>query len=248
MGKWHDQHGEIDILVHAIAFAKGEDLDGQFVDTSRDGFALALDVSAYSLVALCREAPPTVGVGVALVVAIAGIGPRASSSSRVRSMSWTTDGSAFSLIVMAAVVWGQKTIDVAVANARVAHGGLDLAGDIDHLRAAARADPEFLLDDLHGFSRHICSTTAMPSSSAQAVPDGPGRLVAEQQPGGAALRRGVEDRAVRVEGAEFLGQLVEVGRQVVRPVVADRRLDGLGVADEVLGRGPARSARSDSGL
>jgi enoyl-[acyl-carrier protein] reductase I len=58
MGKWHDQHGEIDILVHAIAFAKGEDLDGQFVDTSRDGFALALDVSAYSLVALCREARP----------------------------------------------------------------------------------------------------------------------------------------------------------------------------------------------
>ena len=51
-------HGEIDILVHAVAYAKREDLDGSFVDTSRDGFALALDVSAYSLVALAREARP----------------------------------------------------------------------------------------------------------------------------------------------------------------------------------------------
>jgi enoyl-[acyl-carrier protein] reductase I len=58
MGKWHEQQGEIDILVHAVAFGKREDLDGQFVDTSRDGFALALDVSAYSLVALAREARP----------------------------------------------------------------------------------------------------------------------------------------------------------------------------------------------
>ena len=56
MSKWREANGEIDILVHALAFAKREDLDGQFVDTSRDGFALAMDVSAYSLVALVREA------------------------------------------------------------------------------------------------------------------------------------------------------------------------------------------------
>jgi enoyl-[acyl-carrier protein] reductase I len=56
MEKWKAAHGEIDILVHALAFARREDLDGQFVDTSRDGFALALDVSAYSLVAVVREA------------------------------------------------------------------------------------------------------------------------------------------------------------------------------------------------
>jgi enoyl-[acyl-carrier protein] reductase I len=58
MAKWAEAHGEIDILVHAVAYAKREDLDGSFVDTSRDGFALALDVSAYSLVALTREARP----------------------------------------------------------------------------------------------------------------------------------------------------------------------------------------------
>jgi enoyl-[acyl-carrier protein] reductase I len=49
-------HESVDVLVHALAFAKREDLDGSFVDTSREGFALALDVSAYSLVALAREA------------------------------------------------------------------------------------------------------------------------------------------------------------------------------------------------
>jgi enoyl-[acyl-carrier protein] reductase I len=58
MAKWQAANGEIDILVHALAFARREDLDGAFVDTSREGFALALDVSAYSLVALAREARP----------------------------------------------------------------------------------------------------------------------------------------------------------------------------------------------
>ena len=56
--KWGETHDRLDILVHALAFAKREDLEGGFVDTSRDGFALALDVSAYSLVALAREARP----------------------------------------------------------------------------------------------------------------------------------------------------------------------------------------------
>ena len=53
---WREREGSLDILVHALAFAKREELDGLFVDTSRDGFHLAMDVSAYSLVALAREA------------------------------------------------------------------------------------------------------------------------------------------------------------------------------------------------
>ena len=56
--RWQKEHGQLDILVHALAFAKREELDGRFVDTSRAGFALALDVSAYSLVALARAAAP----------------------------------------------------------------------------------------------------------------------------------------------------------------------------------------------
>ena len=48
--------GGLDVLIHAVAFANREDLSGRFVDTSRDGFRLALDVSAYSLVAVARAA------------------------------------------------------------------------------------------------------------------------------------------------------------------------------------------------
>jgi enoyl-[acyl-carrier protein] reductase I len=50
--------GTIDILVHAIAYANREDLAGRFVDTSRAGFALAHDISVYSLLALARAARP----------------------------------------------------------------------------------------------------------------------------------------------------------------------------------------------
>src|SRR5438874_12366569 len=50
--------GELDLLVHSVAFAAAEDLEGRFTDTPRDRFWLALDVSAYSLVAPARAAEP----------------------------------------------------------------------------------------------------------------------------------------------------------------------------------------------
>jgi len=56
--RWGQTHDGLDVLVHALAFAKREDLTGRFIDTSRDGFALAQDVSAYSLVGLTRAALP----------------------------------------------------------------------------------------------------------------------------------------------------------------------------------------------
>ena len=50
--------GELDLLVHSVAFAASEDLEGRFTDTPRDRFWMALDVSAYSLVATARAAEP----------------------------------------------------------------------------------------------------------------------------------------------------------------------------------------------
>jgi enoyl-[acyl-carrier protein] reductase I len=61
--KWQAEHGTLDVLVHSLAFAPKEDLDGSFVETSREGFRIALDVSAYSLVALVREARRVLGRG-----------------------------------------------------------------------------------------------------------------------------------------------------------------------------------------
>jgi enoyl-[acyl-carrier protein] reductase I len=50
--------GQLDLLVHSVAFADAADLEGRFTDTPRERFWLALDVSAYSLVAVAREAEP----------------------------------------------------------------------------------------------------------------------------------------------------------------------------------------------
>ena len=52
--KW----GGLDILVHSIAFANKEELKGSFLNTTREGFAMAMDISAYSLIALSRGAMP----------------------------------------------------------------------------------------------------------------------------------------------------------------------------------------------
>jgi enoyl-[acyl-carrier protein] reductase I len=65
--RWGAEVGGLDVLVHALAFANHEDLAGSFVDTSRDGFALALDVSAYSLLALAREARPHLRPGASIL-------------------------------------------------------------------------------------------------------------------------------------------------------------------------------------
>lgn len=58
-----ERYGRLDVLVHSIAYAPAEDLKGDFADTSRDGFRIALDTSAYSLVALARAARPLMTEG-----------------------------------------------------------------------------------------------------------------------------------------------------------------------------------------
>jgi enoyl-[acyl-carrier protein] reductase I len=65
--RWGESNDRLDILIHALAFAKREDLAGGFIETSRDGFALAMDVSAYSFVALARAARPLLHPGSSLL-------------------------------------------------------------------------------------------------------------------------------------------------------------------------------------
>ncbi len=61
--KWKEQHGTLDILIHSLAFAGREALSGHFVNTTRDQFHQALDISAYSLVAVTRAALPLLNPG-----------------------------------------------------------------------------------------------------------------------------------------------------------------------------------------
>ncbi len=61
------RHGHrLDALVHCLAFANHEDLNQPFLNTSRDGFKLALDVSAYSLVAVSKALSPLMSTGGAI--------------------------------------------------------------------------------------------------------------------------------------------------------------------------------------
>ena len=58
-----ERYGKLDVVVHAVAFAPAEDLRGEFVNTSREGFRVAHDVSVYSLVAVTRAAVPLMPEG-----------------------------------------------------------------------------------------------------------------------------------------------------------------------------------------
>lgn len=57
----------LDFLIHSVAFANREDLEGRFVDTSREGYLLAVNISAYSLVALAQRAEPLMTQGGSIV-------------------------------------------------------------------------------------------------------------------------------------------------------------------------------------
>ena len=62
-----EEFGEISFLIHSIAFANKDDLSGRYVDTGREGFRVALEVSAYSLLPLVRHAAPLMTEGGSVV-------------------------------------------------------------------------------------------------------------------------------------------------------------------------------------
>jgi enoyl-[acyl-carrier protein] reductase I len=62
-----ERYGKLHVLVHSVAFAPGNDLNGDFVNTSREGFRIAHDVSVYSLVALARGAAPLMQDGGSII-------------------------------------------------------------------------------------------------------------------------------------------------------------------------------------
>lgn len=61
------EFGKLDFLVHSVAYAPREDLMGEFINTSREGFKTALEVSAYSLIAVARAALPLMKDGGSII-------------------------------------------------------------------------------------------------------------------------------------------------------------------------------------
>src|SRR5579872_1684585 len=62
-----ERYGKLHVLVHSVAFAPAEELKGEFINTSREGFRVAHDVSVYSLIALARGAAPLMEDGGSIV-------------------------------------------------------------------------------------------------------------------------------------------------------------------------------------
>ena len=60
-------YGKLDFLVHSIAYAPREELTGEFINTSREGFKIALEVSTYSLVAFAKAALPIMNEGGSII-------------------------------------------------------------------------------------------------------------------------------------------------------------------------------------
>jgi enoyl-[acyl-carrier protein] reductase I len=65
--KLKERYGTLDGLVHSVAFAPSEDLKGEFINTSREGFRIAHDISVYSLIAVARAAAPMMTNGGGIV-------------------------------------------------------------------------------------------------------------------------------------------------------------------------------------
>jgi enoyl-[acyl-carrier protein] reductase I len=62
-----ERYGKLHVLVHSVAFAPTEELKGDFVNTTREGFRIAHDVSAYSLIAVARGAAPLMEDGGSII-------------------------------------------------------------------------------------------------------------------------------------------------------------------------------------
>lgn len=67
MARAQEVFGQLDFLIHAIAFADKDELQGAYLRTSREGFLLAMDVSVYSLTALLKAADPILAPGASIL-------------------------------------------------------------------------------------------------------------------------------------------------------------------------------------
>ncbi|MBL8088221.1 MAG: SDR family oxidoreductase [Chthonomonas sp.] len=138
-------YGKIDFLVHSAAFAKREDLAGRFIDTSRDGFQIAMDVSCYSLVALCRHLEPILNDD-ASVIALSYLGSvRAVGNYNVMGVAKAALESAVRYLSQDLGTRGIRvnTLSPGPINTVAARGVKDLGSMIDHVKDKAPLKRDF---------------------------------------------------------------------------------------------------------
>ncbi|MFN8559569.1 MAG: enoyl-ACP reductase [Dehalococcoidia bacterium] len=158
------EFGGLDLLVHAIAFAPTEALTGRYLDTGREAFRVALEVSAYSLTAVMQRAAPLMerrGGGSALTLTYLG-GERVMPNYNVMGVAKAAlDMSARYL----AADLGPRNIRVNVISAgpvstlssRAIHGVLEM---LRHVRETAPLRRDTDLADIAGTALYLCSDLA----------------------------------------------------------------------------------------
>lgn len=153
------KYGKIDFLVHSAAFANKEDLAGRFIDTSREGFALAMDVSAYSLVKLCNILEPVLNDD-ASVMALSYLGSvRAVGNYNVMGVA---KAALESCVRYLAVDLGPRgirvnTLSPGPINTVAARGVKGLLGMIDYVHERAPLKREFGQDEVAGSAVYLMS-------------------------------------------------------------------------------------------
>lgn len=151
--------GGLDFVVHSAAFAKREDLAGRFVETSRDGFHLAMDVSAYSLVALCRVLEPIMHED-ASVIALSYLGSvRAVGNYNVMGVAKAALESAVRYLAQDLGPRGIRvnTISPGPINTVAARGVKDLARMIDYVHERAPLKRRFGQEEVAGSAVYLMS-------------------------------------------------------------------------------------------
>jgi enoyl-[acyl-carrier protein] reductase I len=156
--------GALDILVHAIAFAPTEALAGRYLETSREAFRVALEVSAYSLTAVMQRALPLMerrGGGSAIALTYLG-GERVIPNYNVRGVAKAALD--MSVRYLAADL-GPRNVrvnaisagPVSTLSSRAIHGVLDM---MKHVRESAPLRRDTALDDIAGAALFLCSDLA----------------------------------------------------------------------------------------
>lgn len=153
------RYGKIDFLVHSAAFAKREDLAGRFIDTSRDGFGLAMEISCYSLVALCHHLEPVMNDD-ASIVALSYLGSiRAARNYNVMGVAKAALESAVRYLAADLGDRGIRvnTLSPGPINTVAARGVKDLLGMIEHVKERAPLKREFAQEEVGGNAVYMIS-------------------------------------------------------------------------------------------
>lgn len=151
--------GSIDFLVHSAAFANREDLAGRFIDTSHDGFLLALDISAYSLVALCRALEPCLADD-ASVMAMSYLGStRAAQNYNVMGVAKAALEACVRYLATDLGVRGIRvnTVSPGPINTVAARGVKDLTNMISHVHDVAPLKRPFGQEEVAGTACYLMS-------------------------------------------------------------------------------------------